>query len=233
MASPRPTASTPSLVLPFTLTAADVDAERVGEPVANAIDERRNLRPLEDDHDVDVLDLEARARAPWRRTCAAASMLDAPFHARIGVGKVPPDVAERRRRRGSRRSRRGRRRRRRSDRARRARPASSRRRASAAVLPPAGAGRSQCRAPRRRPATRARARSRSAAVVIFTFAASPSTTCTRMAGPLGKHRFVGRLDAGAAERNRRSEDLAAECLRRLRQEDLSRAAASRQSRRRP
>ena len=44
--SPRPMLSTPSLVLPFTLTARGVDAEGGGEVGAHRLEVRQQLGPL-------------------------------------------------------------------------------------------------------------------------------------------------------------------------------------------
>ena len=64
--------------------------QRGGEPGAHLVDERRNLRPLEDHGHVEVHDLEAACAAPGARRVAAASMLDAPFQRGSVSGKCRP-----------------------------------------------------------------------------------------------------------------------------------------------
>ena len=83
--SPRrgPTASTPSFVLPLTLTAASADAEHAGERARIAIDVRRELRPLEDDGDVDAGDRPAAPRGRSRP------------RARAGRARARPSSADR------------------------------------------------------------------------------------------------------------------------------------------
>ena len=117
IASPRPTASTPSLVLPLTLTAIDGDAEHVAPALARisstcgasfgrsriTVTSTFATRPARrrDDRDGAREQVEARRVLP----------------ARIGVRKVPADVAGAGGAEASRRRARGTRRRRRSGRA--------------------------------------------------------------------------------------------------------------------
>ena len=219
--SPAPIESTPSLVLPFTLTC---DASQSSAPArlrANRVDVRRQLRLLRDDDDVDVDDRIARVVHDGHR---APQQLDAVgvLPGRIGVGKVTADVARARgaeHRVGHRMA----------DRVgvgvRRAAPSrtgSSRRQESAAGRSRVDAGRSRCRcASQRTPATRPPSRrsaiARSSGVVIFRFRGSPSTTRTLVTRLLGEHRFVGGV---AAERQRVPQHRASKRLRRLREIDL-------------
>ena len=118
IASPRPTASTPSLVLPLTLTRSAAMPSAAASPRANLVDERRNLRPLEDHGDVDVADLETARRARAARASRSRSMLDASFHRGSVSGKCRPMSPSARGAEDRRRSPRGRRRRHRNARAR-------------------------------------------------------------------------------------------------------------------
>ena len=98
----------------------------------------------------------------------------------------------------------------------------------------AGADAQPGRVGRRPPTRRAqslRPASRSSGVVILMFDASPSTRRTAMPGALGQRRFVGRVDARVAERERVAQHVAPERLRRLREED--RLARERLARRPP
>ena len=79
--------STPSLVLPLTLTCGGVDAERARQVRAHRVDVRRELRPLRDDDDVDVADRVAGARDDRHGARCSSSRLFAPFHAGSVSGK--------------------------------------------------------------------------------------------------------------------------------------------------
>ena len=74
--------------------ARDVDAERGGHTLADAIEEWRDLRPFENDDDVHVDGLETGVA---HERGGAAQQVDArrALPRRIGVGKVPPDGAAR------------------------------------------------------------------------------------------------------------------------------------------
>ncbi len=84
--------STPSLVLPLTLTAPASTAERRGEIPPHRIEIRQQLRLLRDHRHVDV---RHRVAGLANRRDRAFQQLDAvgalPF--RIGIGKHPADVA--------------------------------------------------------------------------------------------------------------------------------------------
>ena len=182
IASPRPMASTPSLVLPLMLTRAASTPIARCDRQTHRVDVIAKLRRLEDHGHVDVADLEPAAPRPAPRRAAA------------GRGSTRLSSADRnlenegRCRRGTRRpewrrSPHGRRRRRRSGRGRRAPTGSSRRRRRAGARRRGDAGRSRYRArPVRAGAVDDRAiasaSGRSSGVVILMFDASPSTMRT-------------------------------------------------------
>ena len=171
----------------------------------------------------------ARARRRSRRLRASRSRPGASFQRRIGVRKVPADVAgaggaeHRVDQRVTQHVAVGM-----PDRTaleRNATPASTSGRPR-----PADAGRSRCRRATRRLALDARAAARSSGVVIFTLRSSPSTIADRMPRLLGEHRLVGRRRAGRAERNRvrehaRGEIPAASARARSRRAESSAATA--------
>ena len=204
IASPRPTASTPSLVLPLTLTrSAAMPSAPASRARGSAVDAGAIFGRSRTTDDVEV----ARSSKPAPRTSAAAwrssSMLDAPFqrgsvsgkcrpmsprhaapriasvaawHDDVGVGMAERAALGRDRRR---------------------------RRGSAAVPRRAGAGRSRCRSRRRRGAgcrplpRRLEIRCRRD-LHVRRIAVDD---VDRVAGLLRERRLVGRLDAGAPERD--------------------------------
>ena len=176
IASPRPTASTPSLVLPLTLTAVDATPSTPPAAARIAVDMRRELRPLEHDRDVGARRPTSRARATMATARASRSRPGASFQRRIGVRESAGRCRPRRRRRTSHRPARDTARRRRNGRAgprsngiddagEHERPAFDQ---PMQVVAGADARRRSRRAPR--------AAARSSGVVIFTFARLPSTT---------------------------------------------------------
>ena len=74
-----PDGSTPSFVLPFTLTRPASMPSARGDARADRVAVRPDLRALEDDDDVDVLDREAARRGRGASRVRSSSMLDAPF----------------------------------------------------------------------------------------------------------------------------------------------------------
>ncbi len=221
IASPRPTASTPSLVLPFTLTRLASMPSAAATARLDRVAVRSDLRALEDDDDVDVLDRRGRGREPGRRPPSAARCSTRPSTA-VGVRVVLPDVAG---------------------------PGGAEDRVGHRMADDVGIGvperaalgRHGHAAEDERPAfdqpvqivadaypssdqsTPAPARARgstSAAVVILTFAASPATTCTRCPARSASMASSVAVARRPASGDRGPEHLAPERLRRLRQKNL-------------
>ena len=92
MASPRPTASTPSFVFPFTLTRLTSMPMRAGEARLDLAAVRPDLRPLENDDHVDVRHRQAAAADESGDFLEERDTRGA-FPARIGIRIVLPDVA--------------------------------------------------------------------------------------------------------------------------------------------